>query len=254
MAVSSSKNDVLHSVQLQLLDENTKELDTYADLDKCGPSWVGNITLLSSGNYSYQLSGDDVHKIPFVYFSHKTVRYKTGWEYYTLNYTGEEDVAVEIEKPIELTFQLSSDNPYGPTTFSINTMEIPDYSCYTEPSEITLLPGQTATVKAVYLPGALNPDHEPGASYAYTATLIADNGCTILSASKNITITVCIQPLHACLSNIWWYLYSTNLKQMYTRLGRFINLKGAPPSNNDVTGILGFSGIASMYNILHNII
>ena len=209
MAVSSSRNDVIYSAQIQLLDENTKELGAYAELDKCGPSWIGNISLLSTGNFTYQLEGQDIHSIPFVYFSHKTVEYKSGWDYYSLNYTGKEDVAVEIEELVELTYQLSSTNPYGPTTFNLNTVEITGFSGYTEPSEIILLPGDSAEVKVFYLPDIPNPDHEPGSSYTHTAILTASNGCVTLSVSKNITITVCFPLLFPCDNN-----YGTQYKNI----------------------------------------
>ena len=59
-----------------------------------------------------------------------------------------------------------------------------------EPSEITLLPGQVAEVKAVYFAG--RSSLQPGSSY--TATLTASNGCATISASKDITIIVCTNP------------------------------------------------------------
>ena len=185
MAVSSSKSDLIYSTQIQLLGED--RVATYAELDNCGLSWTGNITLPSTGNYSYQLAAQDVFNNTFVYHTHKTIEYQSGQEYYNLNYTGEQDVTVEVGDHVELKFQLGSTNPYGPTTFKLKAERVEGFTYTAEPSEITLSPGQVAEVKAVYYAGSSSLQ----AGSNYVATLTASNGCATISASKNITIMVC---------------------------------------------------------------
>lgn len=187
MAVSSSRSDMIYSARIQLLDDNG-ELAAHAELDKCALSWTSNVTLPSSGTYSYQLEGQDKYTNPFVYFTQKTVEYQSGKDYYTLSYTGEESIVVEVGELVELQFQLESTNPYGPTTFSLTAERVAGFSYHADPSEVTLAPGQTTVVKAVYLPAS--SDLEPGSSY--TGTLMATNGCATLTASKDITIMVWI--------------------------------------------------------------
>ena len=184
MAVSSSKSDLIYSAQIQLLGENS--VTTYAELDKCGLSWTGNITLPSTGSYSYQLAAQDIFNNTFVYHTHKTVDYQPGLEYYSLTYAGEEDVTVEVGDRVELKFQLGSSNPYGPTTFKLKAERVDGFTYTTEPSEITLSPGEVAEVKAVYYAGSSSLH----AGSSYTATLTASNGCATISTSKNITIMV----------------------------------------------------------------
>ena len=176
---------MIYFAEIQLLADNGK-LASSTELGKCGLSWTGNISLPSSGTYSYQLEGQDLYTNPFVYFTQKTVDYGFGQGYYSLSYTGEEDIVVEVGDLVELKFQLKSTNPYGPTTFSLAAERIAGFSYFAEPSEITLFPGQSVTVKAVYLPAS--SILEPGSSY--TGTLTASNGCATLSASNDITIMV----------------------------------------------------------------
>lgn len=190
MAVISTKSEVIYSAEIQLI-ANNGELASSAELDKCGLSWTGNISLPLSGTYSYQVEGQDLYTNPFVYFTQKTVDYASGHEYYTLSYTGEEDIVVDVGELVELKFQLASTNPYGPTTFSLAAERIAGFTYFAEPSEITLLPGQSVNVKAIYLPASSSL--EPGSSY--TATLTATNGCATLSASNEITIMVWINDL-----------------------------------------------------------
>ena len=185
MAMMSSKNDLIHSVQIQMLGDNG-EVAAYCELEKCGLSWTGNVTLPSSGTYSYVLAGQDLSSIPFIHETHKTVVYQSGQDYYNLSYTGRENIVVEVGELVELTFQLESKNPYGPTTFNLNAERVAGFTYTVEQSEVTLSPGQVARVKALYLPASSML--EPGLSY--TATLTATNGCITLSASKDIAIMV----------------------------------------------------------------
>lgn len=185
MAISSSQSDMIYSAEIQLLADSG-ELATHTELDKCGLSWTGNITLPSSGTYTYQLEGQDMYTNPFVYFTQKTVDYQSGQNYYTLSYTGEESVVVELGELVELKFQLESTNPYGLTTFSLTAERVAGFSYYADPSDVTLAPGESAIVKAVYLPASSDLEH----GVSYTGTLTAVNGCATLTASKNITIMV----------------------------------------------------------------
>ena len=185
MAVSSSRSDAIHSAELQLL-ANDGAVISQAGLDKCGLSWTGNVTLPTPGTYSYQLEGQDLYTNPFVYFTQKSVEYTSGQEYYSLSYTGRQDIVVEVGELVELKFQLDSVNRYGPTTFKLTAERIAGFTFFAEPAEITLSPGESAVVKAMYLPASSSL--EPGRSY--TARLTASNGCTSLSASSNITIMV----------------------------------------------------------------
>ena len=185
MAVSSSKSDLIYSTQIQLLGENRAA--AYTELNKCGLSWTGNITLPTTGSYSYQLAAQDIYNNTFVYHTHKTVDYQSGREYYNLTYTGKQDVTAEVGDRVELNFQLGSTNPYGPTTFKLKAERVEGFTYTTDPSEITVSPGQVAEVKAVYYAGSSSLQ----AGSSYTATLTASNGCATISASKSITITVC---------------------------------------------------------------
>lgn len=186
--MSSSKSDLIYSAQIHLLGEDN--VAAYAELDKCGLSWTGNIMLPSTGNYSYQLAAQDLYDNSFIYHTHKTVDYQSGLEYYSLNYSGMQDVAVEVGERVELKFQLKSTNPYGATTFNLKAERVEGFTYTAEPSEITLSPGEVAEVKAVYFAGSSSL--QPGSSYI--ATLIASNGCATVSASKDITIMVCTKP------------------------------------------------------------
>lgn len=186
MAVSSSRSDLIYSTQIQLLGENS--VAAYAELDRCGLSWTGNITLPSTGSYSYQLAAQDIFNNTFVYHTHKNVDYRSGLEYYNLTYTGEQDITVEVGDRVELKFQIGSTNPYGPTSFKLKAESVEGFTYTAEPSEVTLSLGEVAEVKAVYYAGSSSL--QPGSSY--TATLTASNGCATISASKNITIMVCV--------------------------------------------------------------
>ena len=117
--MSSSKSDLICSAQIQLLGED--DVAAYAELDKCGLSWTGDITLPSIGNYSYQLAAQDLYGNAFIYHAHKTIDYQSGLEYYSLNYTGMQDVAVEIGECVELKFQLMSTNSYSIWSNNIQT-------------------------------------------------------------------------------------------------------------------------------------
>ena len=189
MAVMTSKSDIIHSAQIQLIADKG-ELAANAELSKCSLSWTGNITLPPSGTYSYVLAGKDRATIPFVHHTQKTVDYESGQDYYQLKYTGKEDVVVEVGERAELNFELESQNPYGPTTFRLKAERLVGFSYTAEPSEVTLSPGETTKVKAVYLPAS--SILEPGLSH--TATLTATNGCATLSTSKDITIMVQNRP------------------------------------------------------------
>ena len=185
MAVSSSKSDMIYSSEIQLLSDD-REVTAHTNLNRCGLSWTGNVTLPPTGSYSYQLEGQDLFANPFVYFTQKSVNYASGQDYYSLNYTGQEDIVVEIGELVELSFQLESVNLYGPTTFSLTAERVAGFTYFADPSEITLSPGESAVVKAIYLPAS--SELEPGTTYA--ATMTATNGCATLSASKGITIMV----------------------------------------------------------------
>ena len=176
---------MIYSSQIQLLAENG-EVAASAELDKCGLSWTANLSLPSPGSYSYQLEGQDLYTNPFIYFTQKTVDYVSGQGYYSLNYNGSEDVVVEVGELVELKFLLESTNPYGPTTFTLAAERVAGFSFFADPSEVTLSPGQSAVVKAVYLPASANLD----AGSSYKGTLTATNGCVSLSASNDITIMV----------------------------------------------------------------
>ena len=185
MAIMSSKNDVMYSAQIQILGDNGK-VAAYCELEKCGLSWTGNIMLPSVGTYSYVVAGHDLSTIPFLHETYKTVVYHSGQDYYYLNYTGKENIVVEVGELTELTFKLESKNPYGPTTFNLKAERVAGFTYTVEPSEVTVSPGEAAQVKALYLPASSML--EPGSSY--TATLTATNGCATLSESKDITIMV----------------------------------------------------------------
>ena len=185
MAVSSSRSDMIYSADVQLLSPNGVIISE-AELGRCGSSWTGNISLPASGSYSYQLDGQDRFTNPFVYFTQNSVEYSSGEEMYSLNYTGTQDIVVEVGELVELKFELESNNLYGPTTFRLTAERIAGFTFFADPSEVTLLPGQSANVRAVYLPASASL--EPGRSY--TARLTATNGCATLSASTDITIMV----------------------------------------------------------------
>ena len=195
--VSTSKSDLIDSAQIQLLGE--EGVASFAELERCSLSWTGNVSLPSTGNYSYQLVAQDSHANQFAYHTHKTVEYQSGQEYYSLSYTGNVDIQVEVGERVELKFRLESTNLYGSTHFKLNAKMVDGFTCTTVPSEVTLLPGQFAEVKAVYF--AASSSLEPGSKY--TGALTASNGCTTLSASKNITIMVCTNLLLAIHIVMW---------------------------------------------------
>ena len=185
---------MIYSSQIQLLDENGEDAAS-AELDKCGLSWTANLSLSSPGRYSYQLEGHDLYTNPFIYFTQKTVDYVSGQYYYSLNYNGSDDVVVEVGELVELKFLLESTNPYGPTTFTLAAERVAGFSFFADPSEVTLSPGQSAVVTAVYLPARAALD----AGSSYKGTLTATNGCVSLSASNDITIMVSLASLWLCL-------------------------------------------------------
>lgn len=189
--MTSSKSNLIYSAQIQLLGE--EGVAAYAELNKCDLSWMGNISLPSTGNYYYQLAAQDLYGNTFDYHTQKTVEYQSGVEYYSLNYTGMQDIAVEVGERVELKFQLENTNPYGATTFKLKAERVEGFTYTAEPSEITLSPGQVKEVKAIYFAGSSSL--QPGSSY--TGTLTASNGCATISASKDITIVVCTSLVHS---------------------------------------------------------
>ena len=121
------------------------ELAAYCELKKCGLSWTGNISLPSTGTYCYLLAGQDLSAIPFVNETFKTVVYQSGHDYYNLSYTGKENIVVEVGELVELTFQLESKNPYGPTTFNLKPERVAGFTCTFELHRAKLLRSRHST-------------------------------------------------------------------------------------------------------------
>ena len=128
VAIYSSQSDSISSSQVQLLSR-TGESTAEATLSKCSSSWSGEITTPDVGNYTYQIKGQDTSNNPFVYFTRRKVSFQSGEKYFNFVSSEVDDVTAEIGDPVALSFTLTSNNPFGSTTFQFAVEDLHGFSC-----------------------------------------------------------------------------------------------------------------------------
>lgn len=154
-------------------------------LDKCGVSWTGNITTPAVGTYTYQVEGQDTETNPFVYFTERTVSFLSGEEYFQFSSENSGEMMAEIGDFIVIPFRLTSNNPYGSTTFQFTVEELEGFSRAVQPQQSTVARGESVEVTAVVR--VTSSRIEDGS--AHNVTVTASNGCTTVTASRRIVLT-----------------------------------------------------------------
>ena len=182
IAVLTSQADRIQEAKLELVDRFGDVKHSFP-LSRCSGALISDQIYYPPGSFIYRLVGKDCHKVDFNYDTKVNVTFLHSEMSYTLHGTGPSVVELERDSIAELSFTLISSNDFG-SKFSISTKNVVGYS-----SRVTSTEAEVAAGKSTIVTVQVRLSSSTIASgSSKKITLIANNGCVHLTASKTVIL------------------------------------------------------------------
>ena len=188
LALTTSRISEISSLSLVV---SSSESSKTIPLTKCSNAFTTDYNF-TAGNYNYTIEGVDSVGVDFTYDLEKTAvvgHHPSGT--YSLTSTNSSVLVIEISDSFNMNFELRSNDHIGTTNFTLSA-SVAGFSLTLNPMIVELQPMQARNFT---LTGSV-VSSSAGGGQTSSITVTASNGCTTLSATRQVTVKALVS---ACM-------------------------------------------------------